>query len=89
MEFLGVWFMFAVLAAIVLLPVALIVTDIRYLVKKEEAPIFEFVAFILGSAYMFWGLKLWDLPGYLYYPLYLFNDGACKGKGKAVGRDGV
>lgn len=64
MEFLGVLLMFAVLAAIVLLPVALIVTDIRYLVKKEEAPIFEFVAFILGSAYMFWGLKLWDLPGY-------------------------
>lgn len=64
MEFLGVLFMFAVLAAIVLLPAALIIADIKFLVKKEEAPIFEFVAFIIGSVYIFLGLAFWDLPGY-------------------------
>lgn len=46
------------------LPAALIIADIKFLRKKEEAPIFEFVAFIIGSTYMFLALWWWDLPSY-------------------------
>ncbi len=42
-------------------PVALIIADIRFLVKKEEAPIFEFFAFSIGSFYMYFALRFLEL----------------------------
>jgi len=42
-------------------PLALIIADIRFLIKKEEAPIFEMIAFCIGSFYMLLALEYLEL----------------------------
>lgn len=47
-----------------LLPVILIALDFIFFVKKKEKPIFELIAFLVGSAYMALAYLIWELPGY-------------------------
>ncbi len=42
-------------------PLALIIADVRFLIEKEEAPIFEMIAFCIGSFYMYLILAFLEL----------------------------
>lgn len=48
----------------ILLPFLLIALDIVFAVKKKERPIFEIIAFFIGSIYMILAYALWELPDY-------------------------
>ncbi|MGN1180422.1 MAG: DUF6688 family protein, partial [Suilimivivens sp.] len=50
--------------ALILLPFMLIALDIIFAVKKKERPVFEAVAFFVGSIYMILAYGLWELPDY-------------------------
>ncbi len=45
-------------------PVALVIMDIVFFVKKKETGIFECIAFLIAGIYFILGYCLWDLPGY-------------------------
>lgn len=49
---------------LILLPFLLIALDIIFAVKKKERPIFEMIAFFIGSIYMILAYALWELPDY-------------------------
>ncbi|MCI7041786.1 MAG: hypothetical protein MR992_06620 [Lachnospiraceae bacterium] len=49
---------------LILLPFLLIALDIIFAVKKKERPIFEMIAFFIGSIYMILAYTLWELPDY-------------------------
>lgn len=60
------------LGTIMILPVSLVALDIVFAVKKKEKPIFELIAFFIGSIYMILAYMLWDLPDYR-QPLNVFG----------------
>lgn len=49
---------------LLLLPIALVGLDIIFFVQKKERPLFECIAFFIGSVYMMLAYLLWDLPTY-------------------------
>lgn len=49
---------------LILSPFLLIALDIIFAVKKKERPIFEMIAFFIGSIYMILAYTLWELPDY-------------------------
>lgn len=49
---------------ILILPVLLLIVDCVFMGLKKERPIFEAIAFFIGSIYMILAYALWDLPGY-------------------------
>ena len=53
-----------VCGTLLLLPFILIALDIVFAVKKKERPIFEIIAFFIGSIYMILAYGIWELPSY-------------------------
>ncbi|MBO5113926.1 MAG: hypothetical protein J6C12_11385, partial [Lachnospiraceae bacterium] len=53
-----------VYGTLLLLPFVLIALDIVFAVKKKERPIFEIIAFFIGSIYMILAYGIWELPDY-------------------------
>ena len=53
-----------VCGTLLLLPFILIALDIVFAVKKKERPIFEIIAFFIGSIYMILAYGIWELPDY-------------------------
>ncbi len=49
---------------LILLPFILVALDIVFAVKKKERPIFEIIAFFIGSIYMILAYAFWELPDY-------------------------
>lgn len=49
---------------LILLPFILVALDIVFAVKKKERPIFEIIAFFIGSIYMILAYAFWELPDF-------------------------
>lgn len=49
---------------IMLLPLSLIILDVVFFFRKKERPVFELIAFFIGSVYMMMAFLFWDLPDY-------------------------
>ena len=61
-----------VAGTMLMLPFALVALDFIFYIQKKEKPIFELIAFFIGSVYMALAYLLWDLPDYR-QPLNLYN----------------
>ena len=49
---------------ILILPLLLVILDVVFFMRKKERPLFELIAFFIGSVYMIFAFLLWDLPDY-------------------------
>ena len=63
-DFMGVVLEIILLVVLLLLPLILLVMDCVFMGLKKERPIFEAIAFFIGSVYMICAYWLWDLPEY-------------------------
>lgn len=73
-DFIGEILPFVLFGVMFFLPPILIIIDIVFLVKKKEHPIFESIAFFVGTAEMFFAYFIWDLPPYT-QPLNIYGIG--------------
>lgn len=65
---------FLILVLIFCTPGILITLEIIFWEKKKEKPLFELIAFLIGTVYMVFTIILWGLPDYQ-SPINIYDSG--------------
>lgn len=53
-----------IVMGLLFIPVVLLALDAMFFVQEKEAPVFELIAFLMGSIYTMLALAVWELPDY-------------------------